>query len=52
MILIHLLQAVWTRAVLAETKADPTSYVDDATLLGERPVVQAGGFPPPSNSPS
>ena len=42
-ILINLLQAVWTRAVLAETEADPTSYADDATLLGERPAVQAGG---------
>ena len=42
-ILINLLQAVWTRAVMAETKADPTSYADDATLLGERTAVQAAG---------
>ena len=42
-ILINLLQAVWTRAVLAETKAVPISYADDAGLNGTRSAVQAGG---------
>ena len=42
-VIVNLLQAVWTRAVTAETQADPTSYADDATLLGDRPAVQAAG---------
>ena len=42
-ILINLLQSVWTRAVRAETAASPTSYADDATLLGTRPAVEAAG---------
>ena len=43
MILINLLQAVWTRAVAAETEASPTSYADDATILGTRAAVQEAG---------
>ena len=42
-ILINLLQAVWTRAVKAETQVDAISYADDATILGVRPAVQAAG---------
>ena len=43
MILINLLQAVWTRAVAAETEASPPSYADDATILGTRAAVQEAG---------
>ena len=42
-ILINLLQAVWTRAVTAETEATITSYADDATCLGTRAAVQEAG---------
>ena len=44
MILINLLQAVWTRVVAAETEASPTSYADDATILRTRAAVQEAGY--------